>query len=102
MLSHLILPEFTYYWHRLMFKLPREYDAEDIYNIYVGVSRFYDYIVVDAGGPLNDISVTLMDATDRILLVTTPDLALSARYQPFLSIKPVACVSSGQNPDDIK
>ena len=23
--------------------------AEDIYNIYVGVSRFYDYIVVDAG-----------------------------------------------------
>jgi pilus assembly protein CpaE len=49
--------------------------AEDIYNIFMGVSRFYDYVVVDAGGPLNEISVTLMDATDRILLVTTPDLA---------------------------
>jgi pilus assembly protein CpaE len=46
--------------------------AEDIYNIFVGVSRHYDYIVVDAGGPLNDISVTLMDAadpTEKILMI---------------------------------
>ena len=60
--------------------------AEDIYNVYVGVSRFYDYTVVDAGGPLNDISVTLMDATDRILLVTTPDLAALHDTSRFLQL----------------
>jgi pilus assembly protein CpaE len=60
--------------------------AEDVYNIYMGVSRFYDYMVVDAGGPLNDISVTLMDATDRILLVTTPDLASLHDTSRFLQL----------------
>ncbi len=60
--------------------------AEDIYNIFIGVSRYYDYIVVDAGGPLNDISVTLMDATDRILLMTTPDLASLHDTSRFLQL----------------
>jgi pilus assembly protein CpaE len=60
--------------------------AEDIYNIYIGVSRFYDYIVVDAGGPLNDISVTLMDAADRVLLVTTPDLAALHDTSRFMQL----------------
>ncbi|OGO60460.1 MAG: hypothetical protein A2032_01510 [Chloroflexi bacterium RBG_19FT_COMBO_49_13] len=60
--------------------------AEDIYNVYIGVSRLYDYVVVDAGGPLNDISVTLMDATDRILLVTTPDLASLHDTSRFLQL----------------
>jgi pilus assembly protein CpaE len=60
--------------------------AEDIYNIFIGVSRYYDYVVVDAGGPLNDISVTLMDATDRILLVTTPDLATLHDTSRFLQL----------------
>ena len=59
---------------------------EDIYNIFIGVSRYYDYIVVDAGGPLNDISVTLMDATDRIMLVTTPDLASLHDTSRFLQL----------------
>ncbi len=60
--------------------------AEDIYNVYTGVSRLYDYVVVDAGGPLNDISVTLMDAADRILLVTTPDLAALHDTSRFLQL----------------
>ncbi len=60
--------------------------AEDIYNIFVGVSRHYDYIVVDAGGVLNDISVTLMDAADRILLVTNPDLAALHDTSRFLQL----------------
>jgi pilus assembly protein CpaE len=60
--------------------------AEDIYNIFVGVSRYYDYIVVDAGGYLNDISVTLMDAADRIGLVTTPDLAALHDTSRFLQL----------------
>ena len=60
--------------------------AEDIYNIFVGVSRHYDYVVVDGGGPLSDISVTLMDATDRIGLVTTPDLAALHDASRFLQL----------------
>jgi pilus assembly protein CpaE len=60
--------------------------AEDIYNVYIGVSRLYDYVVVDAGGPLNDISVTLMDAADRILLVATPDLATLHDTSRFLQL----------------
>jgi len=60
--------------------------AEDIYNIFMGVSRFYDYTVVDAGGMLNDISVTLMDAADRIMLVTTPDLASLHDASRFLQL----------------
>jgi pilus assembly protein CpaE len=60
--------------------------AEDIYNIFIGVSRLYDYIVVDAGGVLNDISVTLMDAADRIVLVTTPDLASLHDTSRFLQL----------------
>jgi pilus assembly protein CpaE len=60
--------------------------AEDIYNIFVGVSRYYDYTVVDGGGVLNDISVTLMDATDRIMLVTTPDLASLHDTSRFLQL----------------
>jgi pilus assembly protein CpaE len=60
--------------------------AEDIYNIFIGVSRLYDYVVVDGGGPLNDISVTLMDAADRILLVTTPDLASLHDTSRFLQL----------------
>jgi pilus assembly protein CpaE len=60
--------------------------AEDIYNIFIGVSRYYDYVVVDAGGPLSDISVTLMDATDRIGLVSTPDLASLHDTSRFLQL----------------
>lgn len=60
--------------------------AEDIYNIFIGVSRYYDYVVVDGGGPLNDISVTLMDATDRIALVTSPDLASLHDTSRFLQL----------------
>jgi pilus assembly protein CpaE len=59
---------------------------EDIYNVFMGVSRHYDYIVVDGGGPLNEISVTLMDATDRIMLVTTPDLAALHDTSRFLQL----------------
>jgi pilus assembly protein CpaE len=60
--------------------------AEDIYNVFIGVSRLYDYVVVDAGGPLTDISVTLMDAADRILLVATPDLASLQDTSRFLQL----------------
>lgn len=48
---------------------------DDLYNVIKAVSRVYDIIVIDAGSFLNESTVTLMDAADRVLLVTTPDLA---------------------------
>jgi pilus assembly protein CpaE len=48
---------------------------DDLFNVIKSVSRMYDIIVIDAGSFLSDNTVTLMDASDRVLLVTTPDLA---------------------------
>jgi pilus assembly protein CpaE len=48
---------------------------DDLYNIVVAVQRHFDLVVVDAGNFLNENSVTFLDASDRLLLVTTPDLA---------------------------
>ena len=48
--------------------------AEDIYNIIGGIKKAYGYVIIDAGSALTENTVTMMDAADRILLVTTPDL----------------------------
>jgi len=48
---------------------------EVLYNIVTGLRTMYDFIVVDTGSFLNDNAVTLLDAADRVLLVTVPDLA---------------------------
>jgi len=48
---------------------------QDLYNVMQGLQRLYDIIVVDVGTSLNDNTVTIMDMADRILVVTTPDLA---------------------------
>jgi pilus assembly protein CpaE len=48
---------------------------DDLYSVFIGVQNLYDYVVIDLGSALNDNTVTLMDTADRILLVTTPDLA---------------------------
>ncbi len=48
---------------------------DDIYSVFVNLQRFFDYIVVDVGSYLTENTVTLMDAADKILLVTTPELA---------------------------
>lgn len=59
---------------------------DDLYNVFMGVQRLYDIVIVDAGSSLNENSVTLMDAADRILLVTTPDLASLRDTSRFMQI----------------
>lgn len=49
--------------------------ADDLFNIYSALYRLFDYIIIDAGSQLNENTVTFLDAADRILLVTTPDMA---------------------------
>lgn len=47
---------------------------DDLFNVLRCVRKMYDFIVIDAGSYLNENAVTLMDAADRVMLVTTPDL----------------------------
>ena len=60
--------------------------AEDIYNIINGIKKAYGYVVIDVGSSLSENSVTMMDAADRILLVTTPDLVALHDASRFIQI----------------
>ena len=59
---------------------------DDLYNVFVGVQRMYELVIIDGGSSLNENSVTLMDASDRILMVTTPDLASLRDTSRFITI----------------
>lgn len=59
---------------------------DDLYNVFVGLKRFYDFIVIDAGSMLTENTVTLLDSVDRILLVTAPDLASLHDISRFIQI----------------
>ena len=48
---------------------------DDLFVVLMGLQHSYDLVVIDAGSTLNENSVTLLDTADRIILVTTPDLA---------------------------
>jgi pilus assembly protein CpaE len=59
---------------------------DDIYNIFTAVQRLYDVVVVDAGSSLNEVAVTLMDSADRLILLTTPELASLQDASRFLQL----------------
>jgi len=59
---------------------------DDLYSVFLGLQKLFDYIVVDVGSLLTENSVTLMDSSDRILLVTTPDLAALHDTSRFIQI----------------
>lgn len=60
--------------------------ADDLYSVFVGVQRFYDYVIVDGGNALTENSVTLMDACDRIMLVANPEMASLRDVAQFIQI----------------
>lgn len=60
--------------------------ADDLYSVFVGVQRFYDYVIIDGGNTLNENSVTLMDACDRIMLVANPEMASLKDVSQFVQI----------------
>jgi len=57
------------------FQVAQGIRPQEIFNVLMGLQRMYDYIVIDAGSYLSENVVTQMDVADRILLVTSPDLA---------------------------
>jgi pilus assembly protein CpaE len=60
--------------------------AEDVYNIMNGIKKAYGYVIVDAGSALSENTVTMMDAADRVLLITTPDLVALHDASRFIQI----------------
>jgi pilus assembly protein CpaE len=58
----------------------------ELYNVMRAVRRSYDFIVIDAGSSLNENTVTLMDLSDKIILVTTPDLAALQDTSRFIQV----------------
>jgi len=60
--------------------------AEDLFNIMNGINKAYSFVVIDAGSALTENTVTMMDASDRILLVTTPDLVALHDASRFIQI----------------
>jgi pilus assembly protein CpaE len=59
---------------------------DDVYTVLMGLHHYFDLIVIDAGSTLNENSVTMMDASDRILLVTSPDLASLHDISRFIQL----------------
>jgi pilus assembly protein CpaE len=59
---------------------------DELYSVFLNVQKFYDFVIVDAGSYLNENTVTLMDAADCILLITTPELASLHDTSRFIQI----------------
>lgn len=59
---------------------------DDIYTIFMAAQRLYDFVVIDAGSSLSEVAVTLMDSADRLMLLTTPELASLQDASRFLQL----------------
>jgi pilus assembly protein CpaE len=68
------------------FQVSQGIRSDDLYNIFSTLQRMYDWIVVDAGSTLNENTVTILDAADKILLVANPDLASLHDVSRFYAI----------------
>ena len=68
------------------FQVAQGIRPQELFNILAGLKSIYDYIVIDAGSALNENVVTQMDLADRVLLVTTPDLASLHDAKRFIEI----------------
>jgi pilus assembly protein CpaE len=60
--------------------------AEDLFNVLEGLKRLFDFLVIDAGSALNENTVTILDASDRVLLVATPELAALHDVSRFVQL----------------
>ncbi len=59
---------------------------DDLYKIITGLRTIYPTMVVDGGSYLNDDVVTMMDSSERVILVITPDLSALRNARLFLDI----------------
>jgi len=59
---------------------------EEMHRIVSSVQNVFANIIIDAGNFLNDTTVTLMDASHRVLLVMNPDIASLRNTSRFLDL----------------
>jgi pilus assembly protein CpaE len=78
------------------FQVAQGIRPQELYNILVGLKKVYNYIVIDTGSELTENAVTLMDTADRILLVTTPELASLHDAKRFVEISRSLDYQSGK------
>ena len=57
-----------------------------MYNLLVDLQSVFPYIVIDGGNFLNDVAVTYMDASNKIILVVNPDIASLRDVSQFLEV----------------
>ena len=68
------------------FQVAQGIHPQDMFAIMTGLQRYYDYIVIDTSSNLDENTVTLLDAADRILLVASPELAALHDVSRFMRI----------------
>ena len=67
-------------------ELADKVSGEEFFKVLQFLRRIYSYVVVDSTTALNDITLSVMDATDIILLVLTQDIAAIKNARLFFSI----------------
>ncbi len=59
---------------------------DDLYKIVQGVQSTFAITIIDGGSFLNENTVTLMDAADKVIVVLNPDLAALRDVRQFMDI----------------
>jgi pilus assembly protein CpaE len=60
--------------------------SDHVRELLTVLQRMFDYVVVDMASALNDLSLTIFDIADKILLVTTPDIPAIKSTRLFLEV----------------
>jgi pilus assembly protein CpaE len=68
------------------FQIAQGIHPQDMFAIVTGLQRYFDYIVIDTSSNLDENTVTLLDAADRILLVASPELVALHDVSRFMQI----------------
>ncbi len=61
-------------------------EADDMKELLKAMRKHYDFVVVDSWSYLDDIVLSLMDVTDRILVVMTPEIPAIKGTKQFLEV----------------
>jgi pilus assembly protein CpaE len=59
---------------------------QDLFTVVTNLRRYFDFIIIDVGSHLGENAVTLLDSADKILLVSSPDIAALHDVSRFFRI----------------
>jgi pilus assembly protein CpaE len=60
--------------------------AEDLYKVITELQATYPFIVIDGGNYLHENTVTMMDSSDKVIVVMNPNLASIRDVRQFFNI----------------